>query len=122
MARLVFFLMREHGVSYDELSWRSGLLKSTLKSWRVEKFPSLRSIEAALGALGWGLAPYPKLETLPADASEMAEELGQHFFADDHALAAAVAAAISQPAARGSASNPAPRLQYRQPCSVEAVA
>jgi hypothetical protein len=102
-------------MTYADVEWRAGLQRSTLKSWRLEKFPSLRSAEAALGALGWGLAPYPLLETLPPRTREMAEDLGMSFFRDDHALAAAVAAALTKPAIRAKEGQPAPRLEYRTP-------
>lgn len=113
MARLVFFLMRELGVTYDKLEWDSGVLRTTIKSWRGEKAPSLTSLQAALGALGFGIAPHPRLETLPPAVREMAEELGQHFFSDDIALATAVAAATSKPGSRARDGMLAPRLPYR---------
>lgn len=114
-SRLVFAEMRRQNVSYAELEWRSGILGTTVKEWRVSKTPSLQSIQATLGALGFGVAPYPRIETLPPHVREMAEELGQHFFADEHALAAAVAATISFPGARSNGDEPAPRLSYRTP-------
>lgn len=103
MCKLVFQLMKEQGVTYDELSWRSGILKTTVKSWRCEKAASLTSLQAALGALGWGIAPFPHLETLPPHVHEQVEELAQNFFSDEHALAAIVASAISTPAMRNAA-------------------
>ena len=111
-AQLVFHLAREQGVTYNELSWRSGLLVSTIKGWRRENYPSLQSLQAALGSLGWGLAPYPLPESLPEHVREQAEELGQHFFRDDHALAAAVVAATTKPSIRAKDGQPAPRLVY----------
>ena len=126
IARLVFFLMRESGKTYDALEYESGVLRCTIKSWRNEKLPGLRSAEAVLGALGWGLAPYPQMESLPPHVREMTEELGQHFLRDDHALAAAVAAAITKPEARCIADGPAPRIDYREkfwlPSDVRAAA
>ncbi len=115
MAKLVFFLMKEQGITYEQLEHYSGVLKSTIKSWRSEKKPSLESLQAALGALGFGIAPYPLLDTLPSHVREQAEELGMSFFRDDHALATAVAAAMSKPGARGTATSRAPRIQYRSP-------
>ncbi|MFA7597280.1 MAG: hypothetical protein WCY92_13100 [Novosphingobium sp.] len=95
--------MRDQGVTYDEAEWRSGILKTTIKSWRGEKAPSLTSLQAAFGGLGWGIAPYPHLETLPPNIREQVEELAQSFFSDEHALAAIVASAISKPAMRNAA-------------------
>lgn len=103
MARLVFQLMRDKGFSYAETEWRSGVLTTTIKSWRREKAPSLTSIQAVLNSLGWGIAPYPHLETLPPHIREQVEELAQSFFSDEHALAAIVASAISKPAMRNAA-------------------
>jgi len=97
LARLVFQLMRDLGKTYLETEFDSGVLVSTVKSWRKEKTPSLQSIEAVLGSFGWGLAPYPKLDTLPDDIRAKVEEIGEHFFADNHVLAAAVAAAVTKP-------------------------
>lgn len=114
-SRLVFSEMKRQNISYAELEFRSGVLGTTVKEWRCSKIPSLQSIQATLGALGWGVAPYPCLESLPPQAQALAEELGQHFFTDEHALAAAVAAAISYPGARSSGGEPAPRLNYRGP-------
>lgn len=119
--RLVFSEMKRQNVSYAELEFRSGVLGTTVKEWRVSKTPSLQSIQAALGALGWGVAPFPNLETLPSHVREMAEELGQHFFTDEHALAAAVAATISFPGARSNGDEPAPRLNYCGPYWLEAA-
>lgn len=76
--------------------------------------PSLQSIQATLGALGWSVSPHPRIETLPPHVREQAEELGQHFFSDDIALATAVAAAISKPGSRAKDGKPAPRLEYRK--------
>lgn len=122
MCKLVFFLMREQAVTYSQLEHYSGVLASTVKSWRSEKSASLTSLQAALGALGWGIAPHPRLESLPPHVREMAEELGQHFFSDDIALATAVAAASSNPGARGTSDVRAPRLEYRSPIRIAEAA
>ncbi len=112
LARLVFELMKKTRTTYMELEFVSGLLRSTLKAWRNANVPSLTSIEAALGVFGWRLVPCPPLDTLPADVREKLEEVGQHFRSDDETFAAAIAAAMTSPHARGSAETPAPRLDY----------
>lgn len=54
-AKIVFAEMRRQAVTYDELEWRSGVLRSTFKAWRTNNKPGLDTVEAALGALGWDL-------------------------------------------------------------------
>lgn len=72
--------MRRLGVTYDELEWKSGVLRSTFKAWRTCNLPSIPTIEAALGVLGWDVLPVPKLEhinpTLRADLEAIAEKHG----------------------------------------------
>lgn len=106
--------MRRQGITYDELEYKSGVLRSTLKSYRSEKTPSLQSIEALLGSVGWGLAPFPKLETLPPEVQAKVEEIGEHFISDESVLAA-VMAAIAWPRVRSQGDQPAPRLERRTP-------
>jgi hypothetical protein len=65
-AKLVFAEMKRQGVTYDELEWKSGVLRSTFKAWRKCNQPSIPTVEAALGVLGWDLVPIPKSATLPA--------------------------------------------------------
>ncbi|MBA2127176.1 hypothetical protein DLM45_13230 [Hyphomicrobium methylovorum] len=120
LARLAFELMKRHGVSYQELEFRSGILASSVKAWRGggklrPNVPSLASIEAALGVFGYRLVPCPPLSNLPADVREKLEEVGQHFISDDETLAAAIVAATSKPGDRCTADGPAPRLTYRRP-------
>lgn len=97
-------------MTYSEFEWRSGLLASSLKSWRKEKIGSLRSYEAALGVFGYRLLACPPIDKLPADVLEKLEEVGQHFISDDEALAAAIVAATSKPQQH---EDRAPRLDYR---------
>ncbi|WP_150103182.1 hypothetical protein [Hyphomicrobium denitrificans] len=106
--RLVFQLMRDNGKTYDALEWDSGILRSTIKSWRNEKTPSLQSIEATLGAFGWQLVPVPPLENLPADVRDALDEIGQHFRSDEETLGAALAAI------NGRAGGPACGGRYRE--------
>lgn len=122
LARLVFSLMRKTSTSYFELEMRSGILLTTMKAWRSANVPSLTSMEAALGSFGWRLVPCPPLEDLPDHVREQLEEAGQHFVNDDQAIAAAIAAAVTTPGARGDRENPAPRLEYRRATWPEAFA
>jgi hypothetical protein len=65
LAKAVFAEMKRQRVTYDDLEWRAGVLRSTFKSWRTVSIPGLDTIEAALGALGWSVLPVPKASTLP---------------------------------------------------------
>lgn len=65
--RLFFGLMRDQGRIYDDICEASGCLRATLKSWRHRSIPSLSSLEAVFGALGWNFVPVPAIETLRPD-------------------------------------------------------
>lgn len=77
LAKIVFAEMQRQRVTYDELEWRSGVLRSTFKAWRTHNRPGLESVEAALGALGWHVLPVPKPETLPAELRSDLEALAE---------------------------------------------
>jgi hypothetical protein len=47
----------------------SGVTRASQKAWRKKNYPSLTSIEAALGALGWSFLPVPVVEILPPDVA-----------------------------------------------------
>lgn len=96
-AKLVFGEMGKQGVTYVELEHRSGVLTSTTKAWRGENTPSLASIEATLGALGYTLVPVPRLETLPDHVREALEDVGQNFTSSEQTFGAAIAAAAAWP-------------------------
>jgi len=97
LVRLLFMLMRKHGTRYDILQDASGVLRQTFRSWRTDKFPGIRALSATLGCYGYRLLPCPPLDDLPAHVRDQLEEIGQHFFSDDEALAACVYAATSKP-------------------------
>lgn len=67
LAKAVFAEMKRQCVTYEELEWRSGVLRSTFKAWRTDNRPGLDTIEAALGSLGWHVLAVPKAETLPVE-------------------------------------------------------
>lgn len=67
LSKCVFALMREHGVTYDELEWKSGVLRSTFKAWRTNNKPGLDTIEAALGVFSYSVLPVPPADALPAE-------------------------------------------------------
>ena len=79
--KLVFAEMARLQISYDEVEIGSGVRRPTIKQWRRKNKPSLESLEAVLGFLGWAYVPVPTLETLPADLAgeltAMALKLGK---------------------------------------------
>ena len=97
-AKLMFAEMKRQAVTYLELELRSGVLISTFKSYRTDNVPSMQTIEAALGSLGWTLVPVPKLETLPDDVRAKLDDIGQHFRSDEETFGAALLAAATWPA------------------------
>lgn len=97
-AKLIFSEMKKQNISYDELEWMSGVLRSTFKSYRTDNTPGLQTIEAALGALGYTLVPVPKISTLPPSVVEQLLEVGQHFVSDEACFGAALLATATWPA------------------------
>lgn len=65
--KLIFAEMRRQALNYDEVAWRSGVLKATLKAWRHRNRPSLENIEAVLSVLGFDLVPVPRDTVPPPD-------------------------------------------------------
>lgn len=98
LVKLVFGEMARQSVTYDEIEWRAGVLKTTLKAWRFENSPGLLSIEAALGALGWCLVPVPKFETLSCEQRAALGAAAELFATDEQAFGAAIIAAADFPA------------------------
>jgi hypothetical protein len=70
--KLVFAEMARLGFTYDAVEEGSGVRRPTVKQWRRKNRPSLESLEAVLGFLGWDFVPIPALETL---SPELAGEL-----------------------------------------------
>ncbi len=97
LIRIVFGEMRRQSATYEEVAHRSGVLTSTLKSWRKEKAPSFPSIEATLGSLGWRLVPTPRPDMLPAEIREAIAPLIPLFRSEEEVLATAIAAAAALP-------------------------
>lgn len=82
MAKIVFGEMNRQGVTYDELEYRSGVLRSTFKAWRTHNKPGLDTIEAALGSLGWVVIPVPRIEHLPPNIQAGLEVLAAEWEGD----------------------------------------
>jgi hypothetical protein len=86
--------MKRQGVTYDELEWRSGVLRSTFKAWRTNNRCGLDTIEAALGVLGYSVTAVPRPEALPeplrADLEAIAEKHGTETLPVLEFIAAAV--------------------------------
>lgn len=89
-AKIVFAEMRRQGVSYDELEWRSGVLKSTFKAWRTANAPGLDTLSAALGALAWEFLPCPPLDALAPEVRAGIEKLAADYGLDEDALLTAL--------------------------------
>ena len=85
-ARLVFAEMRRQGVTYEELEWRSGVLRCTSKAWRSDNAPGLASIEAALGALGWWFVPTPQEDKIPDHIREKIKAVAEEWADFDEVL------------------------------------
>lgn len=88
--------MKTHGVTHDELEFRSGVLRNTLKTDRNSKIPTLRSIEAWLGSFRWELVAVPSLSSLPEDVREKLGDIGRMLRADlgNEVVEAATAAVL----------------------------
>lgn len=86
-AKIVFAEMRRQNVTYDELEYRSGVLKSTFKAWRTHNSPGLETLQAALGSLGWEFLPCPPLDALaPIVRDEIASIATRHGLDEDAVL------------------------------------
>jgi transcriptional regulator with XRE-family HTH domain len=70
IVRFIFAEMKRQGVTYAQMSERSGLARETITAWRTRNKPDLDSIEAALGVLGYRLSSL--IEEMPAALSESA--------------------------------------------------
>jgi len=78
-AKVVFAEMKRQAVTYDELEWESGVLRSTFKAWRTNNKPGLDTLEAALGALGWALLPVPNLDRINPHVREDLEAIAERY-------------------------------------------
>lgn len=77
--KLIFAEMRRLNVTYDEVEEGSGVLRNTMKAWRVKNKPSLESLEAVLGFLGYDFVPIPRDKIIPphvaAELKQLADKL-----------------------------------------------
>lgn len=65
--RLVFSEMQRRYLRYQDVADGSGIRLAALKAWRRKNRPSLESIEAVLGYLGYDFVPVPREGTLPPE-------------------------------------------------------
>lgn len=63
--KLLFTEMHRQRVTYDEVEEGSGVRRAAMKAWRHKNKPSLDSIEAVFGFLGWSFLPVARAEVLP---------------------------------------------------------
>lgn len=97
-AKIVFAEMRRQCVTYDELEWRSGVLKSTFKAWRTHNAPGLESAQACLGALGWEFIPVPRdSKVLPEDLRSRIDEIAREWGDLDDVMPELIAAVARLP-------------------------
>jgi hypothetical protein len=115
-AKLLFQLMKEQRVTYDELSHYSGVNVTTFKSWRNEKKPSLENLEACLGVLGWRFLPVPGLDKVPPELRGRIVELAREWEGIDTALVqlvGVIADLHAEPLKKRRQPQPQPRLDGR---------
>src|SRR4051812_39429744 len=65
--KLLFTEMRRQNLGYDLLEELSGVRRPAMKSWRHRSKPSLESLQATLGALGFDFVPVPRAKVLPLE-------------------------------------------------------
>lgn len=87
LCKMVFAEGRRQRVTYDEIDFRSGVLRGTIKHWRKGVNCRFGTIEAVLGALGWDIAVRPSAETIPAGLRQDLEGLLERFGREVPALA-----------------------------------
>jgi len=75
--RLYFAEMQRLHITYDELAECSGIRRATAKAHRRKNRPSLESLSAILGSLGWTFIPQPALEIIPEDVRPDLERLAE---------------------------------------------
>ena len=51
----LFKIAREKNMTQNEMSRQTGIVATTLKSWRIRNQPRITDLEAALNALGYEL-------------------------------------------------------------------
>ena len=112
LARVIFGLMREYGVTYDELSWRSGVLCSTIKAWRKTSVPGLTTAEATLGVFGWSLVPVPPLKDVPPEIAAELERLAEEWRGINPALCQLLANVCRAPLGDPRAPRPTERAPH----------
>jgi hypothetical protein len=78
--KLVFAEMQRLRVTYDDCEEGSGVRRAAMKAWRHKNRPSLESLEAVLGWLGWDFVAVPRAKMLPpeiiAELEPIAAKLG----------------------------------------------
>lgn len=77
--KLVFTEMQRQNVTYDEVEYGSGVLRTTVKAWRSKNKPGLDSIEAVMGFLGWDFVAVPRDRVLPPEVVAELRPLAERF-------------------------------------------
>lgn len=96
-AKLVFEMMRRTNTTYDEMEYKSGVLRSTVKAWRGDNLPGLDTIAACLGAVGCTLLVAPPRSHVPADIQEKLDALAAEWEGRDATFAQLLATVAHAP-------------------------
>jgi hypothetical protein len=97
LAKLVFAEMNRQGKTYLDVEWESGVLVTTIKAWRTHSRPSIETIEACLGCLGWSLIPVPRMKRLPEQLQAELEEIAQCWKLEEPVLSELLAICCKAP-------------------------
>lgn len=66
LCQMVFAEARRQGVSLEDLSYRAGVQRGTVKLWRRGIAPRYFTVESTLGALGWDISAQPSVSAIPS--------------------------------------------------------
>jgi hypothetical protein len=79
LAAFIFSEMKRQKVTYAEMEFCAGVMRSTFKAWRCDNRPGLDTIEAAAGVLGWSILPVPKPQALPKELRADLEQIAAKY-------------------------------------------
>ncbi|WP_201159451.1 hypothetical protein [Rhodoplanes elegans] len=94
--KLVFSEMQRQAVRYEDAAFGAGVNVPTIKAWRRKNRPSLESLDAVLGWLGWNLIPVPRAGTLPVEFEADLRALAERADVELPAVFAAVVAVMAE--------------------------
>src|SRR3954454_20413404 len=80
--KLMFIEMRRQNLGYDALEELSGVRRPAMKTWRHRSKPSLESLQATLGVLGFDFVPVPRAKVLPSELVAELQPIAERFALD----------------------------------------